>query len=111
MTHEKTRWDDLQLPRTIRWVKSDDGRKAWIETIEEKVDAEALVFRIIQPTGYDGINRVEIVKALEARGQKWADRYATRTLGKLHGQGSVKRQQDGRGARYWIASMAPPGAE
>lgn len=111
MRHEKTRWDDLQLPRTIRWVKSDDGESGWIESVEERVDAEAVVFRIVQAGGADGIERPEIVKLLESRGQKWADRYATRTLGKLHAKGSVKRIQDGRYARYWVSSEAPQRAE
>jgi hypothetical protein len=59
--------------------------------------------------GHDG--RLDIRPALESRGQKWADRYATRTLGKLHAKGSVKRIQDGRYARYWVSSEAPQRAE
>lgn len=110
LSHQKTRWDDLSPSLSLRWCKSDDGRSAWIECGDERIGCEEAVRASLEIAAENGMRHGEIVAAMEARG--FAVRHGRRTIGKLHGQGTLRRKSDGgRTVRYWLKEYAPAGSE
>ena len=111
LTHEKTRWDDLQAPVQTSWHKSEDGTAAWIEAKELRRGCEDAIREVLEGAGAEGRCHGEIVELVKVRGGYDA-KHVRRTLGKMHGQGSVRRKSDGgRRVRYWVSEHAPIGAE
>jgi RecA-family ATPase len=106
LTHEKTRWDDLQAPVQTSWHKSEDGTAAWIEAKELRRGCEEAIREALAAAGTEGRCHGEIVDLVKVRAGFDA-KHVRRTLGKMHGQGSLQKATEGRKVRYWLKDTLP----
>lgn len=110
LSHQKTRWDELCPNLSLQWCKSEDGLSGWIECGDERLGCEDAILAALQETHQNGMLHGEMVSVIEDRG--FAARHARRTIGKLHGQGTLRRKSDGgKRVRYWLKDYAPLGSE
>lgn len=97
----KNRWG---VPaKTLTTEYREDGDTATVTAQETSANAENIVLACLEDMGPTGALRADVVGALCAEGytRVSASRVATSALGKLHGQGTVTREMQGRFARYW----------
>jgi len=106
LRHEKGRSDHLQPALSLTWTVSDDETAAVVTATEEQRGSEAVILSALSEAGPDGLLRADILARLAQAG--FTDRMATKALGKLHGQGTIKKAPAGdRTVRYWPARLAP----
>lgn len=110
LSQDKNRWaSELQPALSLCWNVSDDGKSATLTAEAESMQTESILRRALDSAGHGGRLRSSLVQACEAAGltEKSTQKY----LGKLHGQGTIRRLREGREVRYWNAVDAPPESE
>jgi len=105
LRHEKCRWAEAARPISVHIVDVDDGTR--LEGTEASQESEGRIIEMLEDAGAVGLLRAAISSALGANESGAARRECTRSLGKLHTEGTVKKRKDGKAMRYWLADHAP----
>lgn len=102
---DKRRWG---APVQTLSIQLEDAASTYrLIATEADVQAEEIVKDLLSGAGTVGALRVEVVSTLEDAGMSDPERTASRVLGRLYGQRSVKKLRDHRHMRYWMTAEAP----
>ncbi len=109
--HRESRWSETALVLTVSLEDVCEGAGVRLAAYEDLEGAEAIIRAALSEAGSGGMLRKDLIARLSAAGRDAAKRSASKFLGRLHERGVVRKQSDGREARYWLREHAPPDAE
>jgi hypothetical protein len=112
LSHQKTRWDELPPPLTVRFIKSEDEKELLLTASEILPKADKLCWDFLEDNAEAGCLRQHLVNALlqEGESKNNSSKVVSRLLKKWGEEGKVVKRQEGKQARYWLSRFGPLGA-
>ncbi len=108
LKHDKNRWGRCSPTLTMAWEESDDATTAQLTGGATATDAAEMIEKLVFDSGVRGISRPDIIQVLRADYSAGsAAKIATAALGKLVGQGTLRKHRRGSRMHFWHKDNAP----
>jgi hypothetical protein len=73
-------------------------------------EASSTVLRLLESATHSATQRQAIIDYLESEDFSAAPKAATRALGKLYAEGTIRKRKEGKSTLYWATQFAPSDA-